>query len=162
MNHLDIRVQKRIYQLLYQYRKHRRAKFYNYLPFTKIKLKHLKFIGETINKMDYTTAMEKLAELLGRETYEMPHVEANMHHPQVPEALKAYVDACDALRKADIALAPIAEALYDHSKWHDNQWHDTQDWTEFRTFKHAFDTATDIQEEAYIALMDSLNMDFTG
>ncbi len=32
MNHLDIRVQKRIYQLLYQYREQRRAKFYNYLP----------------------------------------------------------------------------------------------------------------------------------
>jgi hypothetical protein len=117
-------------------------------------LKHHKFIGETINKMDYTTAMEKLAELLGRETYEMPHVEANMHHPQVSQALKAYVDACDALRKADIALAPVAEAFC----WHE----DTQDWTEFRTFKHAFDTASDNQEEAYIALMDSLNMDFTG
>jgi hypothetical protein len=32
MNHLDIRVQKRLYQLLYQYREQRRAKFYNYLP----------------------------------------------------------------------------------------------------------------------------------
>jgi|UniRef100_A0A6C0AHM8 hypothetical protein len=84
--------------------------------------------------MEYKTAMEKLAELLGRETYEIPHVEA------------------------DIAFSPVAEAFYDHSKWHE----DTQDWTEFRTFKHAFETATDNQEEAYIALMDSLNMDFTG
>jgi hypothetical protein len=99
--------------------------------------------------MDYTSAMQKLAELLGRETYEMPHVEANMHHPQVPQALKAYVDACDALRKADIAFAPVFDAFLDHSKWHEDQ-----DWTEFRTFKHAFDTATDNQEEAYIALMD--------
>jgi|UniRef100_A0A6C0AH69 hypothetical protein len=33
MNHLDIRVQRRIYQLLYQYRAQRRQmKFYNYLP----------------------------------------------------------------------------------------------------------------------------------
>ena len=105
--------------------------------------------------MDYKTAMEKLAKLLGRETYEMPHVEANMQKPQVSQALHTYVDACDALRKADIAFAPVAEAFYD-------KWHEDQDWTEFRTFKHAYETATDIQEEAYIALMDSLNMDFTG
>ena len=33
MNHLDSRVQRRIYQLLYQYREQRRqSKFYNYLP----------------------------------------------------------------------------------------------------------------------------------
>ena len=33
MNHLDSRVQRRIYQILYQYREQRRqSKFYNYLP----------------------------------------------------------------------------------------------------------------------------------
>lgn len=102
--------------------------------------------------MDYTDAMSALAKLLGLDTYEMPLIEANIQNPQVLQALKTYVDACDALTKADIAFAPVADAFFDHSKWHDEK--DLLDWNEFRKFKHAFELATDNQTEAYNALMD--------
>lgn len=104
--------------------------------------------------MAYEIAMRKLSELSGM-TFEIPEAKEKMHHPQVQDALHAYVEASVAMRKADIAFAPVADAFYDHSKWHEN-WHD-QYLTEYRTFKHAFDTAKDNLDEAYNALMDSLN-----
>jgi hypothetical protein len=112
-------------------------------------------------KEQYNDAMRTLADLSDKPMFEIPGVEANIHDPQVRSALQAYVEASVAMRKADIAFAPVANAFYVHSKWHEN-WHENQYLTEYRTFKHAFDTATENLEEACNALMDSLNMDFTG
>ena len=104
--------------------------------------------------MDYESAMQQLSGVFGT-MIEMPDVKAKMHHPQVPEALHAYVNACVAMSKADIAFTPVFDAFLDHSKWHENQ-----DWTEFRTLKHAVETANETLEEAHLALMESINVDF--